>query len=145
MSTLRTYFDEATISALKVAIDTSCRVLEPTLSRSCSFKMNGKREVQATERRERRIDEALKETFPASDPPAFVGGGAQQPTDDKASNKASTGKRRTKAAEMASDAIDRQADQSATEEERESRKRRLLKGPAEFRELRRDHPAQKLK
>jgi hypothetical protein len=46
---------------------------------------------------------------------------------------------------MAGEAIDRQADQSATVEERESRKRRLLKGPAEFRELRRDHPAQKLK
>ena len=96
--------------------------------------MNGEREVQTTERRERRIDEALEETFPASDPPAFVGAGA--PTSDTAR----IGKRRTKAAEMAGDAIDRQADQSATEEERESRKRRLLKGPAEFRELRRDHP-----
>ena len=30
-------------------------------------------------RRERRIDEALKESFPASDPPFFVGGGALQP------------------------------------------------------------------
>jgi hypothetical protein len=31
------------------------------------------------QRRERRIDEALKESFPASDPPYFVGGGALQP------------------------------------------------------------------
>jgi hypothetical protein len=29
--------------------------------------------------RERRIDEALEESFPASDPPYFVGGGALQP------------------------------------------------------------------
>jgi hypothetical protein len=91
--------------------------------------MNGEREVQTTERREHRIDEALKETFPASDPPSFVGAGAPNPTDDKAR----TRKRRTKAAEMAGEAIDRQADQSATVEERESRKRR------QFRELRRDH------
>ena len=31
------------------------------------------------QRRERRIDEALKESFPASDPPFFVGGGALRP------------------------------------------------------------------
>ena len=97
--------------------------------------MNQKHELQAIERRERRIDEALKETFPASDPPSFVGAGAQTPNDDQARIR----KRRTKAAEMAGEAIDRQADQSATAEERESRKRRLLKGPAEFRELRRNH------
>jgi hypothetical protein len=103
--------------------------------------MNQKHELQATERRERRIDEALKETFPASDTPSFVGAGAKKPTDDKAR----TRNRRAKAAEMAGEAIDEQADQSATAEERESRKRRLLKGPAEFRELRRDHPTQKLK
>jgi hypothetical protein len=30
------------------------------------------------ERRERRIDEALKETFPASDTPTFVGGVAPE-------------------------------------------------------------------
>ena len=38
------------------------------LSWGCSLKMNGKREVQTIERREHRIDEALKETFPASGP-----------------------------------------------------------------------------
>lgn len=30
-------------------------------------------EMSDEERREKKIDEALKETFPASDPPAFVG------------------------------------------------------------------------
>jgi Arc/MetJ-type ribon-helix-helix transcriptional regulator len=44
-----------------------------------------------------------------------------------------------KAAEMAAKAIERGADPSATLEERESRKRRLLKGPKEFRGIRKDH------
>jgi hypothetical protein len=103
--------------------------------------MTQKHELQATERRERRIDEALKETFPASDTPSFVGAGAQKPHDDKAK----TRMRRTKAAEMAGEAIDQHTDRSASSEEQESRKQRLLKGPAEFRELRRDHPTPKLK
>jgi hypothetical protein len=104
------------------------------------IKMSHEQNPQALERRERLIDEALEESFPASDPPAFVGAGAGKPARDVVG----AGKPRTKAAEMAGEAIDRQADQSATAEERESRKRRLLKGPEEFRELRRDHPAQKL-
>jgi hypothetical protein len=31
--------------------------------------------------RERRIDEALGESFPASDPPSFVGGGDAEPSE----------------------------------------------------------------
>ncbi len=103
--------------------------------------MDKVQKLQATEHRERRIDEALEETFPASDAPAFVGAGAQKPHDNKAKTRMS----RTKAAEMAGEAIDQQTDRSASSEEQESRKQRLLKGPAEFRELRRDHPTRKLK
>jgi hypothetical protein len=43
------------------------------------------------------------------------------------------------AAKLAGEAIDRLEDPSATSEERGSRKRSLLKGPEEFREMRRDH------
>ena len=96
--------------------------------------MDKEQKLQAMERRERHMDEALKETFPASDPPYFVGAGAPQPSD-----KAGESKPR-KAAEMAGDILDQHADLSASSEEQESRKRRLLKGPKEFRELRRDHP-----
>jgi len=42
------------------------------------------------------------------------------------------------AAGMASDMIDYLGDQSATREDREQRKRRLLKGPPEFREMRKE-------
>jgi hypothetical protein len=45
-----------------------------------------------------------------------------------------------KAAEMASREIDRLSDPSATDEERQFRKRRLIKGPKEFQELRRNRP-----
>jgi metal-responsive CopG/Arc/MetJ family transcriptional regulator len=41
-----------------------------------------------------------------------------------------------KATEMAGREIDRVSDQAATAEEREIRKRRLLKGPKEFRDVR---------
>jgi hypothetical protein len=41
-----------------------------------------------------------------------------------------------KAAKFAAREIDRLGDRSATTEEREKRKRRLLKGPAEFRDIR---------
>lgn len=46
----------------------------------------------------------------------------------------------SKASEMAGKEIDRLADPSATNEERENRKRRLLKGPKEFRDVRSDDP-----
>jgi hypothetical protein len=42
----------------------------------------------------------------------------------------------SKSSELASKMIDRLADQSAPLEEQEKRKRRLLKGPAEFRDIR---------
>jgi Arc/MetJ-type ribon-helix-helix transcriptional regulator len=42
----------------------------------------------------------------------------------------------SQATKLADREIDRLSDKSATDEERESRKRRLLKGPKEFRELR---------
>ena len=47
-------------------------------------------------------------------------------------------RRATKAAELASQEIDRLSDPSATDEERQLRKRRLIKGPKEFRDLRRN-------
>jgi hypothetical protein len=100
--------------------------------------MSNDQEPKAVERRERRIDEALKESFPASDSPSFVGAGAVNSPD-----KAAAAKRRNRSAEMASEAIDQAADPSVPSEEQKSRKRKLLKGPKEFREFRRDHPAQK--
>jgi len=45
-------------------------------------------------------------------------------------------KRAAKAREMAGQALDRLIDSSASDEERHSRKRRLLKGPKEFRDIR---------
>ena len=48
------------------------------------------------------------------------------------------GSRHAKASEMAGRAIDRMSDKSATDDERASRKRQLLKGPKEFRDMRGD-------
>src|SRR6478672_5190071 len=45
--------------------------------------MNSEQELQAMYRREHRIDETLKETFPASDPPSFVGAGAPKASNNK--------------------------------------------------------------
>jgi hypothetical protein len=59
---------------------------------------------------------------------------------------ASSGSRRShraKASDMAAKQIDRMGDQSATNEERTSRKRHLIKGPKEFRDIRGDHPKDK--
>jgi hypothetical protein len=49
-------------------------------------------------------------------------------------------KKAAQAAEMASHEIDRLGDPSATDEERQLRKRRLIKGPKEFQDLRRNRP-----
>jgi hypothetical protein len=45
---------------------------------------------------------------------------------------------RSKAHDLASNQIDRLSDPSATDDERQQRKRRLLKGPKEFQEIRDD-------
>ena len=49
----------------------------------------------------------------------------------------------SKASNLAGVEIDRLSDQSATDGERASRKRRLLKGPKEFRDIRSDYPKAK--
>jgi hypothetical protein len=49
-------------------------------------------------------------------------------------------KNAAKAKALAADAIDRLADKAAPTEEQASRKRRLLKGPDEFRDVRVDRP-----
>ena len=51
--------------------------------------------------------------------------------------------RSSKASELAGKAIDRLGDKSAPVEERERRKRRLIKGPQEFRDVRGDLPKPK--
>jgi hypothetical protein len=48
-----------------------------------------------------------------------------------------------KAAEMAGQEIDRLGDQGLTSEEKAARKRRLIKGPLEFRDVRGDRPKTK--
>jgi hypothetical protein len=50
---------------------------------------------------------------------------------------------RRKAADLAGQAIDSLGDQTATVEERAHRKRRLIKGPREFRDVRGDQPKKK--
>ena len=45
-----------------------------------------------------------------------------------------------KAADMAGTELDRLSDQQASGKERAHRKRRLIKGPQEFRDMRRDQP-----
>ena len=57
---------------------------------------------------------------------------AKDPRDQHA--KSATGSRQ--AADMAGKEIDRLEDLTATSEQRETRKRRLIKGPKEFRDLR---------
>jgi hypothetical protein len=52
----------------------------------------------------------------------------------------SSNKSATRASDMAGQAIDRLGEHAATDEMRAQRKRRLLKGPSEFREMRADLP-----
>jgi hypothetical protein len=49
----------------------------------------------------------------------------------------------SKASELAAQQIDEMGDPSATDEQRQTRKRRLLKGPREFRDIRGDFPKSK--
>jgi metal-responsive CopG/Arc/MetJ family transcriptional regulator len=46
----------------------------------------------------------------------------------------------SRARELAANAVDHASDASATDEQRQRRKRRILKGPPEFREIRKDLP-----
>ena len=73
---------------------------------------------QAIERRERRIDEALNESFPASDTPSFVGAGAPPPGSSEAPLREPR-----KASDLAGDVIDQNADPAASSEEQATRKR----------------------
>lgn len=58
----------------------------------------------------------------------------------RAAPKSKRASSRNRAKELASDAIDRLGDAGATSEARASRKGRLMKGPEEFRNVRRDRP-----
>ncbi len=66
--------------------------------------------------------------------------GTRKPYTHKARVGASRKRSQRKAAEMAGREIDRLADQAATSEEQARRKRRLIKGPREFRDMRGDLP-----
>jgi hypothetical protein len=70
-------------------------------------------------------------------------GGAMKGVRTKRARDLAERKKQGKAADLAGDVIDRHADRSATFEEQQSRKRRLLKGPKEFRAMRRDQPKTK--
>jgi Arc/MetJ-type ribon-helix-helix transcriptional regulator len=54
---------------------------------------------------------------------------------------AASRQRRKKAAQLAGNVLDRLTDDSATVEEQEKRKRRLIRGPLEFRDMRKDQSA----
>jgi hypothetical protein len=59
--------------------------------------------------------------------------------DDKTARKPAR-KGSTRAAELAGEVIDSRMAADATSDERETRKRRLVKGPSSFRDVRKDHP-----
>jgi hypothetical protein len=48
-----------------------------------------------------------------------------------------------KAVELAARAIEKTVDKSQSAKEQQTRKRRLIKGPSEFRDIRRDQPKRK--
>jgi hypothetical protein len=79
-----------------------------------------------TERFEMRLDTSKLERVPFGR--ASLGSTSDTPQMDT--------KAQHKAAELASREIDHLGDRAATDEERAQRKRRLIKGPREFRELR---------
>jgi hypothetical protein len=56
------------------------------------------------------------------------------------STQRSTGKQKTRASQMAGQTIDNLVESAASAEDKASRKKRLLKGPEEFRKLRVDRP-----
>jgi hypothetical protein len=66
--------------------------------------------------------------------------GSKKPDAAKARKGISRKRSQRKAADMAGREIDRLGDQAASSEERAQRKRRLIKGPREFRDLRGDLP-----
>jgi hypothetical protein len=69
--------------------------------------------------------------------------GTKKPYAGKARKGAVRKRSQRKAAEMAGREIDRLGDQAATREERAERKRHLIKGPREFRDVRGDLPKRK--
>jgi hypothetical protein len=62
---------------------------------------------------------------------------------DPGEKPAKKAQRAARAAELATDVIDQMSDAAAPPEERAQRRRRLTKGPEEFRELRVDRPKSK--
>ena len=68
---------------------------------------------------------------------------AKAPGEMKTREPGSRTKRAAKAADMAGRRIDQLDDKSASDEMRAKRKRRLIKGPSEFREMRGDAPKSK--
>jgi hypothetical protein len=57
------------------------------------------------------------------------------------SRRAGAHKGASRASELAAKAVDHASDASATNEQRQRRKRRILKGPPEFRDMRKDLPS----
>jgi hypothetical protein len=71
---------------------------------------------------------------------ALNGGSVARQSISEPTNESARKASRSKSSEMAGREIDRMGDQSATSDERASRKRRLIKGPKEFRSSRVDRP-----